>query len=307
MQPPVAATKLPDFPVPVDRAAVQERDHLTAQMPQQLSEVIHHLDGGRVPGPNLKIQSHSFALRRHAQSSDDREPLAPVTVAQHGRLTHRCPGARHRRNEQEPAFIKEHQMRAPSPGFFLYAASPALSTVGFSWGCVEWLGVRASGNSNPGRSGFSTHAPDDRQFSSVGGFARPRAEWSTSRWNSRRRARPSSTRRSTPVFVWVSSATVGPAWAGASSQSCLCAGTSASSAPASLWRIEPFGPQPDTSDPVSKASPLGCGALPIVGRSLRVSRSQLYHSSGIISIIYASLNNICNVCALRFRARGRKA
>jgi len=293
-QPPMTTAKRNHFPIPMNRAAVQERDHRPAQMPQQLSQVSHHVGRRRVPRVNLKIQTQAFAPRRDAQAADDRQSLPPVTVPQHRRLTHWRPSAQHRRNEQKSALINENQMRAQSPGFFLYAASRVASTPGFSGDCVGGRDVRAFGNSSPGPRAFSKRAPDDRRCPNAGGFARRPGRWSTFRCDNPPLARLVSARQPMLASGQASVPAGGPAWAGASSQPGLCGGMPASSARASLSRIERFGPRFDRSDPVSRATPLFCGALPIVGQCLRVSRTQPYHVSQNISIIYASVNKNVN-------------
>src|SRR5271170_4855916 len=80
MQPAMAVAKLRYFSVLVDGPTIQKHDHLSAQMPQQLGEILHQLDGRHVPGINLEIQSQTVALRRHGQSSDDRQAIPPVTM-----------------------------------------------------------------------------------------------------------------------------------------------------------------------------------------------------------------------------------
>src|SRR5208282_65117 len=268
MQPPMAAAKLNYFPIPMNRAAVQQHDDRPAPMPQQLGKVLHDLDGRHVPRINLKVESQSLTLRRHAQASNDRETLAAIAVPQHRRAAHRRPSAQHRRNEHEPAFIEENQMSAQPPGFFLYAASRAASTAGFSWGCVEWPGVRASGNSSPSQSEFSRRAPDDSLCPNAVGFARRPGGWSTSLWSSRPRALPALAIRSTPVSEGRTSLAYGPASGGASSQPCPCAGSFASSGPTNLWMTEPRGPQLDRSGLALTAQPPWCAAPAIVGQSL---------------------------------------
>jgi len=291
MQPPMAVAKLNYFPIPMNRAAVQQHDDLSAQVSQQLGKVLHYLHRSHIPRINLKVESQLLARWRHAQASNNRETLAAIAVPQHRRAAHRRPSAQHRRNEHEPAFIEEHQMSAQPPCFFLYAASRAASIAGFSWGCVEWPGVRASGNSSPGRSEFSRRAPDGSLCPNAVGFARRPAGWSTSLWSSRPRTLPALASRSTPASADLTFPADGPASGGASSQPCPCAGSFASSAPTNLWMTEPRGPQLDRSGLASKAQPPWCAAPVIVGQSLRVSRTQLYHSLSNISIIYAKLNS----------------
>jgi len=291
MQPAMATAKLHNLPIPVNRAAVQQHDDRPAQMPQQLGEVLHNLNRRHVPRIYLKIESQSLAHRRHGQSSDDGEPLPAVAVPQHGRPPHRRPGALHRRNEHKPAFIEEHQMRAASPGFFLYAANRAAATVEFSRGGVGWPVVRVSGNSSPGRSESSRHAPDDKRCPNVVESVRRHGGWSTSRSGSPPRAIPVLTGRSTLASAGVSFVVAAPAWAEASTQPCPCAGRIASSAQGSLSRIELSEPQLGRSDLASKAQPPWCAAPAIVRQSLRVSQTLLCHSLENISIIYARLNN----------------
>src|SRR5205085_5669608 len=143
----------------------------------------HDLNSRHVPGINLEIQTQLLTQRRHAQASNDRKPLPAVTVPQHRRPSQRRPSAQHWRNEHKPALIDENQMRAQPPGFFLYAATRAASTVGFFWGRAGWPGARASGSSSPKLSEFSKRAPDDRRCPNACGFARQRDESSTSRWD----------------------------------------------------------------------------------------------------------------------------
>jgi hypothetical protein len=181
-------------------------------------------------------------------------------------------------------------MRAQPPGFFLYAASRAASTPGFSWGCAEWPVVRVFGNSTPRRSKSSTHAQDDTRCPNAVGFARRHDGWSTSEWNTPPRPPPFLKGRSIIAAAGVAFAADAPAWAEASSQPCLGSGRIASSAPVNLWRTERSGPPLGRSDLASKAPPPWCAAPAIVGQNLRVSSTILWHTSGNISIIYAKLN-----------------
>src|SRR5271165_7088613 len=285
------AAKLSHFSVLVDGPAIQQHDHLSAQMPQQLRKVLHQLDGRHVPGINLEIQSQALAHRRHGQPSDDRQAIPPVAVPQDGSPAPGCPGALHRRNKQKPALIQEDQMRRQGAGFFLYAAIGSVSTAGFFSRCAAGPAVRASGNSSPTPPTPSIRAPDDSRCPNGGGFARPRAGRSTFRWSNRPRALRPSAARSALAAGEVSFPADDRAWGEASSQPCPCAGRIASTGPANLRRTEPCGPQLDTSGRVLKAQPPWCAAPVIVQQCLRVSRTPLCRSSENISIIYAELNN----------------
>src|SRR5208283_124568 len=284
------AAKLSHFSVLVDGPAIQQHDHLSAHMPQQLGKIFYHLDRRHVPRVNLEIQSQTVAFRRHGQSSDDRQAIPPVTVPQDGGLAFGRPGALHRRNKQKPALIQENQVRPQRAGFFLYAAIGSVSTPGFFSRCAAGPGVRASGNSSPTPPALSTHGPDDTRCPNVGGSARPRAGRSTFRWSNRRSALQPLAERSILSAGEVSFPEDDRVWGEASSQPCPCAGRIASSEPPSLKKTEPYGPQLDRSGRVSKAPPPWCAAPVIVEQCLRVSRTPLCHSSGNISIIYAELN-----------------
>jgi len=179
-------------------------------------------------------------------------------------------------------------MSAQSPGFFLYAASRAASTAGFSWGCAGWPAVRAFGNSSPRRSEFSTHALDDRRCPNAVGFARRHGGLSKSRSGSQPRAIPVLIGRSALASAGVSFVVAVPAWAEASTQPCLCAGRIASSAQGSLSRIELSEPQPGRSDLVSRAQPPLCAAPVVVGQSHSVSCPQPYHDSQIYPLFMRS-------------------
>ena len=98
------------------------------------------------------------------------------------------------------------------------------------------------------------------------------------------RARPASTVRASLASGAVSFRTVAPAHEGVLNPPCLCAGTIASSARASLWNPERCGPQFDTGAPVSEAPP-------VVVLCPRSSQAQPCQGSKEISVFCATFNS----------------
>ena len=111
---------------------------------------IAHLKGANVfIGMETDVKRHALSLWSN-RNRGDRRNLRPVTSHTHqGCLTSGCPGFGDIGHQEKAAFVEERQ-GSPKPfSVFLYAATPAVSTVGWLSRFSPELFSPASGNSSP--------------------------------------------------------------------------------------------------------------------------------------------------------------
>ena len=131
-------------------AAVPEKDHMAAQVSEQLTEELNHLRGSDVLiGMEPGIESHALAFWRNAESRDGRNLLPPSCDAQNWSLSSDSPGSDHVRDHKESAFVEENQVSLKSFGVFLYGATHIASNAESLPRPARGLGSPAFGSSNP--------------------------------------------------------------------------------------------------------------------------------------------------------------
>ena len=122
MEPRPVLDEVPDhFPL-VNGTPIPEQDHLSAEMPQEMTEEVDDLDPGDVGGVELYIQPQAPIGRGDREAGDGGNPVALIAVAQKRGVAPGRPGLAHVRDEQKPAFVEERQMGPTSLGVFLYGA-----------------------------------------------------------------------------------------------------------------------------------------------------------------------------------------
>lgn len=139
----------PDGVAAVDRAVVPDHDHGAAQVAQQITEEGADLGVPDVLGREQEVEAAAAAPGTDRESRNDRDPLAPLAVAQERGLAARRPGAPHARDQEEPRLVDEDEVGAQPRGFFLMR--------GQVW-CFH-SAMRSSLRSNARRSGFCTLQP----------------------------------------------------------------------------------------------------------------------------------------------------
>lgn len=98
---------------------VQDRDHWTAQVPQEIAEEQAHLFLPNVVEVKLVEKAQMLALRADRDSCDDGDFVASVTMPMHRSLSARCPGLDNIRDQQESGFIGKDDVGAqPRSVFF---------------------------------------------------------------------------------------------------------------------------------------------------------------------------------------------
>ena len=147
-----------NFPTPVNFTTIPNDEYMAPQMVQQLSQEGNDLSSCDIVGMESSVESQSSAPRRNGQNADDRYLVSPVAVPQDRGLANGSPCSTDVGNQQKATLVKKTHMGPKSFGLFLYAAKPALSTVGFYPHPVAMHASQASGNSNsvPGAT-TSTH------------------------------------------------------------------------------------------------------------------------------------------------------
>lgn len=98
---------------------VEDGDHWTAQVPQEVAEEDAHLVVPDVVEVKLVEKAQMLALRADGDSRDNRDLVPSVTMPMHGSLAARGPSLDNIRDQQEPGFVGEDDMGAqPHSVFF---------------------------------------------------------------------------------------------------------------------------------------------------------------------------------------------
>ncbi len=84
---------------------VEDRDHWTTQVPQEVAEEHAHLLLSDVVEVKLVEKVQVLTLRADGDSRDDRDFVPPVTMPMHGSLPARGPGLDDIGDQKEPGFV----------------------------------------------------------------------------------------------------------------------------------------------------------------------------------------------------------
>ena len=103
----------------MDRSAIPHQHDRSAQVPQQVAQELHDLYTGDVLSMELHIQTCSPMVGRNGEGGDRRDPVPPIAVVQDGRFPPWRPCPSNRRDQEEPAFVHECEIRAEASRFFL--------------------------------------------------------------------------------------------------------------------------------------------------------------------------------------------
>jgi len=104
---------------PVMRArVVQQNNHWPPQMPQQVAEKLANLLLPDVLEVKLIEKTQALPLRADRDSRDHRDLVPSVSMVDHRRLPHRCPGLGDVGDQQKPGFIGKNYMGAQPRGVF---------------------------------------------------------------------------------------------------------------------------------------------------------------------------------------------
>jgi len=106
----------------VGLGVVQQRDHVSAQVAQQVAQELADLDLADVLQMKAVIQAQALAAGADRDARDDRDLVAPSVMAADGGVAARGPGAQHRGDQQEPRFVDEDEVGAQPRGVFFTRA-----------------------------------------------------------------------------------------------------------------------------------------------------------------------------------------
>ena len=252
-----------DLAPAVDRPAIPEQVDRPAEVAQEVTEEGLNIEAGEIVGPTPEVEGHSPSPRRHRQAATDRQPVVPVAVADARCLSLGRPGAVDIRDQQEPALIDEHEVRAPARGVFLSGAIPPASTGRWRARRARPRGVRASGSSTSGRSAPSRHGRGDTGPRTRAESAPRRAAASTDRSGARPVAAPESTAARVDASASGTGAAGGPASAWRSVPACPSGGTPAASETPNSRRRRSAGPPQRASDRTPTTERHGADASPV--------------------------------------------
>lgn len=171
MDSPVPTQELLDDDAPVDGNAVPQEYNWSAQVPEKVTQESEDFHAGDVGAVETEVKSKSPPRRGDGKRGDGRNPIPLTAVFENRRLTDRCPGLSHVRNEKEPAFVEKYEMGPKSSGFFLYAGTRASSSGRWLPRLSVWPDVLASGTSIRESSSPATHGRGDSEYRSASGSA----------------------------------------------------------------------------------------------------------------------------------------
>ena len=212
----------------MDRTAIPQQNDVTSQMLEQMPEEADDLQAGEVGRVKPGVESQPAPAGRDGEAGDA-EPLAPMPEL--GRLSPGSPRVTDVRDEQEPTFVDEHQMRFPPKGVFLYAATGSASSGRWPLRCAPGPAAEASGRSSPVAPSAARHARDDNESRTAGQSGGRFEAASTHRWNNPLPVGRLPNAESTEAFGTQRVSEAALEWVGHARLPCLPAGV-----------LEPSGP-----------------------------------------------------------------
>ncbi len=138
----MSSEKGPHVPTPMNLSTIPQQDEWSPQMAEQLAEERDDLGTGDVAHVEIEVQPEAVATRGHSERRDDGDLVTPITMPKVRSVPDGRPGLAHVGNQEKPAFVEEHEMRAPAHSVFLTGAIRAAST-------GRWPPRRAGGRAVP--------------------------------------------------------------------------------------------------------------------------------------------------------------
>ena len=231
-------------------AAIPQKDHMAAQMFEQLPQESDDLKGADVfIAVKSRVEREALSSGRYAKGRDGRN-LGPVSGAtQNWSLSPGSPCPGNIRDQEESTLVEERQMGSKFFGFFLYAASRNVSTSRWPLRFFPEPSFRAFGSSSPNHLEFATNDSSDSRSQSAVRSPLLHGAASTDRSNSRNSALPSTACASMSVFRDCSILGAGRERAWPSSPTCPSCETSRAIKRRSpennqSWRLPPKGSVP---------------------------------------------------------------
>jgi hypothetical protein len=108
-----------DLLASMDAAAVPEQDDRTWNLSEQVAQEEHDLGLRDVLPVQVEVEADVLASEAHGDRRDRRDPVVTVAVPDDRGLAAWSPGTADVRDQQEPAFVQEGQVRPQPLGFFL--------------------------------------------------------------------------------------------------------------------------------------------------------------------------------------------
>ena len=194
MQPRIVLKQFSDRWTFVDAPLVPKQDDRTAQVAQQLTQELGHVESLEIVLLKTQVKAHVFANRRYGERRQRRDAIMTIAVSNDGRATLRTPGSTTRGNEQEATFIEEDQMGPTSLSFFLSGAIDSVSNARWPRRRAEWRAVRVPGKTNARSAKCARRGGGDTARQTSSGLPKRSSLASRGRWETRRPVRPSGAR-----------------------------------------------------------------------------------------------------------------
>lgn len=157
MQARVSGEDLLHFFALVDRATVEEHDHRSSEVTEQVAKEDGNLNLGNVLVVEVDVEAEVPMARTYRYSRDRRDLVSLVAVPEEGRLALGRPRSSDVGKQKEAGFVKEDKVRLEPCRFFL---SPPTCTASISLSRHRRARLpcaRASGRTNPCQSTGAPH------------------------------------------------------------------------------------------------------------------------------------------------------
>ena len=205
----------------MDRPAIPQQNDVTSQVTEQMPEEADDLQTRDVGSVKPRVESHPTPAGRDGEAGDGRDAEPFIPVPELGRLSPGSPRVTDVRDEQEPTFVEEDQMRFPLKGVFLYAASGNASSGRWPLRRAPKPVAGASGKSSPVAPLAARHARDGSAHRTVGQSDGRFEAASTHRWNNPPPVGRLPSAESTEAFGTQKAAAAAREWLGHARPLCL--------------------------------------------------------------------------------------
>lgn len=258
------ANELFDDEASVNGAAIPEQHNGSAQVAQEVTQEADDLHPGNVGAVETEVKSKALSRWGDTDGGDGRNPLPRVAVSKDRGLADWRPGLSHVRDEEEAAFVEEHEMGSKSLGFFLTRATPASSNWRWLARFSVWPGAPASAMSILDPSSLATHDPSDSESQNVSRSAWQFAAESRALWYSPLLQHLAPAGREPCVFATWTNVAGAPASVWGAGLLCHLGESPGPNAPPSLSKHSASQPQTGTSCQLAKELWLDVFVLPAV-------------------------------------------
>ena len=256
----------------VNLAAIPQQHNVTSQMPGQSLQEASDLKGADIfIGMETNIERQMLSFGRNRDCGDGRDFRPVARHAHDRRLPSGRPGFSDIGNQKEAAFVEKDKRCAKPLSVFLYAATPAVSTVGWLSRLSPELVSPASDSSSPSLGVAARYGLDGKAHETFSESLGQCVSASTNPWNAPTPEALGPEPLPVGAFDWSLTGLVAPDWDANANRANRVSGKTPSSASQNCDGRLLDEPQPtDWSGFLADGEPAG-GASPTVAGILLVS------------------------------------